>query len=150
MSNLGTIAQYLPFLNAILYGVYYVFLQEVFGKLSLSVILLTNGILFIVIALVARILAWDDLSFVALREPKIYWSFIALITLSTILQMTHYTALKNTSATYMAFAEISYPLFVPIFAYLLFSRQELSPSIALGGGLILIGSVIIARGGVAP
>lgn len=49
----------------------------------------------------------------------------------------------------MAFAEISYPLFIPIFAYLLFARQELSPSISIGGGLILLGSIIIARGGVA-
>jgi drug/metabolite transporter (DMT)-like permease len=72
--------------------------------------------------------------------------FVALIVLSTILQVTHYTALKNTSATYMAFAEISYPLFVPLFTYFLFSRSELSGSIALGGGLILLGSVIIARG----
>ncbi|MFN5062188.1 MAG: hypothetical protein ACK5GN_05015 [Pseudomonadota bacterium] len=45
----------------------------------------------------------------------------------------------------MAFAEISYPLFVPLFTYFLFSRSELIGTIALGGGLILLGGVIIAR-----
>jgi drug/metabolite transporter (DMT)-like permease len=143
------IAQYLPFLNAVLYAVYYVFLQEIFGKLSLSVVLLTNGLLFTILALLARLFSWDDLSFAALKEPRMLWSFVALIALSIVLQVTHYFALKNTSATYMAFAEISYPLFIPIFAYLLFARQELSPSISIGGGLILLGSIIIARGGVA-
>jgi len=143
------IAQYLPFFNAVLYAVYYVFLQEIFGKLSLSVVLLTNGLLFTILALLARLFSWDDLSFAALKEPRMQWSFVALIALSIVLQVTHYFALKNTSATYMAFAEISYPLFIPIFAYLLFARQELSPSISIGGGLILLGSIIIARGGVA-
>jgi drug/metabolite transporter (DMT)-like permease len=91
----------------------------------------------------------DGLSFVALKDQKILVVFIGLIIVSTILQATHYTALKNTSATYMAFAEISYPLFVPLFTYFLFSRSELSSSIALGGGLILLGSIVIARGSVS-
>lgn len=144
--DLAAIAHYLPFLNAILYGLYYALLQETYGKLSLATILLTNGILFIVTALGIWIGRVDSLSFAQLREPRIVWIFIALIALSTVLQATHYTALKNTSATYMAFAEISYPLFVPLFTYLLFARAELTGSIALGGGLILLGSVIIARG----
>jgi len=144
--DLAAIAIYLPFINAILYGLYYALLQETYGTLSLSTILLTNGILNIAIALVLWGFRIDGLSFMPLRDSKMLWIFLALIAVSTILQATHYTALKNTSATYMAFAEISYPLFVPLFTYFLFSRSELSGSIALGGGLILLGSVIIARG----
>jgi uncharacterized membrane protein len=75
------------------------------------------------------------------------WVFVALVALSSIIQATHYVALKNTSATYMAFAEISYPLFVALFTALLFSRSELTPTIAFGGGLIMVGSLVIARGG---
>lgn len=145
--NTQSAALYLPFLNAILYGLYYAFLQEMYGRLSLSTILLTNGALFILTAVTAKIFRWDNISFGALREGSALWVFIGLVVLSTILTATHYIALKNTSATYMAFAEISYPLFVPLFTYLLFNRTELSSSLLLGGGLILVGSYVIARGG---
>jgi drug/metabolite transporter (DMT)-like permease len=144
--EIATIALYLPFINAIIYGLYYALLQETYGTLSLATILLTNGILFIITALVMWALRWDSLSFLPLKDHKMLWVFVTLIVVSTVLQATHYVALKNTSATYMAFAEISYPLFVPLFTYFLFARSELSGSIALGGGLILLGSVIIARG----
>ena len=147
--DITTIGLYLPFINAILYGLYYALLQETYGALSLATILLVNGIIFILTALAMLMLRLDGLSFVALKDQKILVVFIGLIIVATILQATHYTALKNTSATYMAFAEISYPLFVPLFTYFLFSRSELSSSIALGGGLILLGSIVIARGSVS-
>ena len=89
----------------------------------------------------------DSISFSELRDTKMLCVFFGLIVISTVLQATHYIALKNTSATYMAFAEISYPIFVPLFTYFLFNRSELSGSIVIGGGFILLGSYIIAAGG---
>jgi drug/metabolite transporter (DMT)-like permease len=145
--DITPIAAYLPFLNSIFYAIYYAFLQESYGRLSLSTLLLTNGILFIVLALVATVFRLDSIGFGELRDSKMLSVFLGLIVISTILQATHYIALKNTSATYMAFAEISYPLFVPLFTYFLFNRSELSSSIIIGGGFILLGSYIIAMGG---
>lgn len=143
--DIAAIALYLPFLNAVLYGLYYALLQESYGALSLATILLTNGLLFIATAVVMACAGLDSLSLSPLRNHKMLWVFVAVIVVSTILQATHYLALKNTSATYMAFAELSYPLFVPLFTYFLFSRYELTPSIGIGGALILVGSAIIAR-----
>jgi drug/metabolite transporter (DMT)-like permease len=143
--DLTTIAIFLPFFNAIFYGLYYAFLQEVLGSLSLATILLVNGALSILTSLAMCLLRLDGLSFVALEERRIMVVFIGLIIISIILSATHYAALKNTSATYAAFAEISYPLFVALFTYLLFSRGELTSSIALGGGLIFLGSLVIVR-----
>jgi drug/metabolite transporter (DMT)-like permease len=145
--DITPIVAYLPFLNSILYAIYYAFLQESYGRLSLSTLLLTNGILFIVLALVTTVFRLDSIGFGELRDSKMLSVFLGLIVISTILQATHYIALKNTSATYMAFAEISYPLFVPLFTYFLFNRSELSGSIVVGGGFILLGSYIIAMGG---
>lgn len=145
--EITSIAAYLPFVNSILYAIYYAFLQESYGRLSLSTLLLTNGTLFIVLALAATGLRLDSIEFGELRDSKMLAVFIGLIVISTILQATHYIALKNTSATYMAFAEVSYPLFVPLFTYFLFNRSELSSSIIVGGGFILLGSYIIAMGG---
>jgi hypothetical protein len=135
--DITPIVAYLPFLNSILYAIYYAFLQESYGRLSLSTLLLTNGILFIVLALVTTVFRLDSIGFGELRDSKMLSVFLGLIVISTILQATHYIALKNTSATYMAFAEISY----------LFNRSELSGSIVVGGGFILLGSYIIAMGG---
>ena len=145
--EMTSIAAYLPFLNSILYAVYYAFLQESYGRLSLSTLLLTNGLLFILLALVTTVFRLDSIGFGELRDSKMLTIFIGLIVITTVLQATHYIALKNTSATYMAFAEISYPLFVPLFTYFLFNRSELSGSIIIGGGFILLGSYIIAMGG---
>lgn len=145
--EITSIVAYLPFLNSILYAVYYAFLQESYGRLSLSTLLLTNGLLFIVLALIATLTRIDSIGFSELRDARMLSVFFGLIIISTVLQATHYIALKNTSATYMAFAEISYPLFVPLFTYFLFNRSELSSSILVGGGFILVGSYIIAAGG---
>jgi hypothetical protein len=48
--DLTAVALYLPFVNAILYGLYYALLQETYGALSLATILLTNGVLLILTA----------------------------------------------------------------------------------------------------
>jgi drug/metabolite transporter (DMT)-like permease len=144
--DLATIALYLAFANAVLYGLYYALLQETYGVLSLSTILLTNGILNIVLALAAWAFRFGTISYAPLVSSRALWIFVALVVLSSIIQSTHYIALKNTSATYMAFAEISYPLFVALFTWILFSRSELTLSIALGGALIMVGSIVIARG----
>ena len=143
--DIASIAIYLPFVNAVLYGLYYALLQESYGALSLATILLTNGVLFVVTALTMYWFKWDKVSLAPLQTPKMLWVFVAVIIVSTILHVTRYVALKNTSATYMAFAELSYPMFVPLFAYFLFARSEMTGSIALGGSLILLGSAIIIR-----
>ncbi len=146
--NLVRCAAYLPFINAVLFGLLYALLQELYGAVSFSTILLTNGILYVLIALLSWLLGYGEISHLPLDSNKMVIIFVVQLIIMAVVQVTHFISLKNTSATYMAFAELGYPLFVPIFAYLLFSREELSRSIAVGGLFIFLGSIIIARGGV--
>lgn len=148
--DIKTVALYLPLFNAVLYGLYYALLQESYRALSLSTIMFANGALYILLALVASFFRFGELSIAPLKDSKLLIIFIAVLIVATVSQATHYISLKNTSATYMAFAELSYPLFVPLFTYYLFSRSEMTPSIGVGGGLILLGSYIITRGGAQP
>ncbi|MEY4700995.1 MAG: hypothetical protein RL326_1182 [Pseudomonadota bacterium] len=74
--EITSIAAYLPFVNSILYAIYYAFLQESYGRLSLSTLLLTNGTLFIVLALVATAFRLDSVGFGELRDSKMLAVFI--------------------------------------------------------------------------
>lgn len=142
------VAPYLPFLNAVLFGLLYALLQEIYGVLSFSTILLANGVLYLTIAGISALLGYGEISSAGLGDSKFLTIFTVQLLIIAILQVTHFISLKHTSATYMAFAELGYPLFVPFFTYIIFSRIELTRSIAVGGVLILLGSIIIARGGV--
>lgn len=71
--------------------------------------------------------------FIAVAAPALGWLF------------TTY-AIKNTSATYAAFAEISYPLFALLFLFLFFGLRTVDWTILLGGGLIMAGSLIMVYG----
>lgn len=55
-------------------------------------------------------------------------------------------AVRNTSALYASFAEISYPLFAVLFLFLFFGLRSIDWTILLGGGLIMLGSFIMLYG----
>ena len=57
--------------------------------------------------------------------------------------LTMLVVTKNISATYAAIGEISYPIFVALFSYFFFRNRDLDWSMALGGLLIMVGSVIV-------
>jgi len=53
------------------------------------------------------------------------------------------TVTKHISPTYAAIGEVAYPIFVPIFAYLLFREKQWDWSTIAGGGLIFMGLFIL-------
>lgn len=52
-------------------------------------------------------------------------------------------SITNKNATLAGLIEISYPVFIILFAYLLFKENQLSISAAAGGSLIFLGIFII-------
>lgn len=54
-----------------------------------------------------------------------------------------YAAISQKNVTYAAVLEISYPLFVCLFTWLLFRDLQLSWNIAIGGLLIFTGSALV-------
>jgi len=67
---------------------------------------------------------------------------LASMIVGTAAALAIFGSIQSLGATRAALLEISYPLFVAVFAVLLF-RERLDPGVLAGGGFIALGSAII-------
>ena len=75
---------------------------------------------------------------------KILLLFLTVQAISLMLgQYLIYAAIAQKNVTYAAVLEISYPIFVCLFTWLLFRDLQMSWNIALGGLLIFAGSALV-------
>lgn len=65
---------------------------------------------------------------------------------STLTAFLVYYAINASNATLASLIEVTYPLFVVLFAYLMLGENHLSVSVAVGGLLILLGTGVIISG----
>lgn len=56
------------------------------------------------------------------------------------------TAIGQKNATLVGIIEMTYPIFIALFAYVLFGEVQLTPKAMFGGALVLVGLGLIARG----
>ena len=79
-----------------------------------------------------------------LRElgPDRIWFAVAMIS-STVGTLLIYLAIGEKNATLASLIEISYPLFVALFAWLFFRQVHLNAMTLVGAGLILGGVAIV-------
>lgn len=135
-----------PILAAMCYGLAFAFTEKAL-KITSAVTYLTISAavgFFFILGLVA--VKGERFSWGFLHNPKDMTIFlIAAIAPSLGWLFTTY-AIKNTNASYAAFAEISYPLFTLLFLFIFFGLRSLDWTILLGGSLIMIGSFIMVYG----
>lgn len=75
---------------------------------------------------------------------KMLLLFLAVQAFSLLMgQYLIYAAISQKSVTYAAILEISYPIFVCLFTWILFKDLQMSWNIALGGLLIFAGSALV-------
>jgi drug/metabolite transporter (DMT)-like permease len=75
---------------------------------------------------------------------KMLLLFLAVQAFSLLMgQYLIYAAISQKSVTYAAILEISYPIFVCLFTWILFKDLQMSWNIALGGLLIFSGSALV-------
>ena len=144
--NLKTIVAIAPFINAILYGLYYALLERNYQKLPMSTVALVSALtsLVLLLFLTGTKLVPLDMSF--LKDKQSVMLVIAAQIVSIGVTVMMYLAIRYASATYLAFGELGYPFFVAIFAYLLFGTKELNWHIAAGGIFIVVGCSILLYG----
>jgi len=144
--DIKTIAIFLPFLNAVLYGLYYALLEQNYQKISLPTAMLSSAFVNVLSAILLVVTRNGQIDFTPLADRQSFIVYSLSLLVGVAITIIMYLAMKYTSATYMAFAELGYPLFVPIFAYLLFGRQNFSWSLIIGGVLVMIGCYVILLG----
>jgi len=128
---------------AVIWGVHYPLVDNALRKLSLvSVLVLTAVPLLLIAPFFYKTLAAD---YEILKD--LGWSgsapILALALTSLAGSVLLFMSINSKNATLASVIEISYPLFVAVFAYVLFRHMHVNASIVLGGLLVFAGVAII-------
>jgi drug/metabolite transporter (DMT)-like permease len=128
---------------AILWGIHYPLVDNALKRISPVGVLLLTAIPILLVSLVFhRQLAADYLAIKGMD-----WGtrliVIALSVTGLLGTVLLYMSIVSRNATLASLIEISYPVFVVLFSYLLFRQVHINPSVVLGGVLVFAGVALI-------
>lgn len=135
---------FFPIFAAVLYGLNYAVMGRVFETYSLATYVFYSTVIGLFCAAAFVLINKDTLSIVQPFRDRNFTLMMVVAVLAawggwffTIL------AIKNVSPTFAAIAEVCYPVFVPLFAYLLFREKQWDMPTLIGGAFIFTGLAII-------
>jgi drug/metabolite transporter (DMT)-like permease len=128
---------------AIVWGIHYPLIDFAMKRLSVYGVLLISvlPVLFLM-PVFLRDLARDVDTFKLLPTNE-QWLVAAIGLTSTLGAVLLYLSVSSKNATLASIIEITYPVFVVLFAYLLFRQVHINTSVILGGLMILVGAGMI-------
>lgn len=130
---------------SVLWGLSYVLFEQIYKKISVATAL---GLVCLVIFAVMTIWAWlsgnlrPDLTALA-SSKKLLWLFIGGTITALIADLFIGLSIHGKNATLAGLVEISYPIFIVLFAYLLFKEQQINTAAIIGGLLIFAGVFVV-------
>lgn len=128
---------------AIIWGIHYPLLDFAMKRISVYGVLLLSVLpVFFLMPLFMRELSGDVDSF-RLLPVKEQWTILTVALTSTVGAFLLFLSISSKNATLTSLIEISYPVFVILFAYLLFKQFHANLSVMIGGLLILTGAITI-------
>lgn len=137
---------YFPIMAAMIYGLSFAFAEKALKLTNVATYMLfccLSGMLTVATLIAVK---KEGLSFeFANNRDDILTMIMAVATPWLGWLLTIY-AIKNTSAAYAAFAEISYPLFTVICLVLFFGVRQFDWHVLAGGALVMAGSFILVLG----
>jgi drug/metabolite transporter (DMT)-like permease len=128
---------------ALVWGVHYPLVDHALKKLSLVSVLLLTALPILVLALFFhRTLAADYAVWTTLDTgPRI--RVLALALTSLLGSVLLFLSIAGKNATLASLIEISYPVFVAVFAWLLFREIHVNTSVIIGSLLVFAGVAMI-------
>lgn len=128
---------------ALIWGIHYPLVDHALKKISLVSVLLLTALPVVVLALFShRTLATDYAVWANLDTgPKV--RVLALALTSLLGSVLLFLSIAGKNATLASLIEISYPVFVTLFAWLLFREIHVNPSVIIGGLLVFAGVAMI-------
>ena len=128
---------------AIIWGIHYPLIDFAMKRLSVySVLLISVLPVLFLMPMFLRDLARDVEVFKLLPTNE-QWLVAAIGLTSTLGAVLLYLSVNSKNATLASLIEITYPVFVVLFAYLFFRQVHVNTSVILGGLMILIGAGLI-------
>lgn len=128
---------------AITWGIYYPLVDMALKRISLySVILLSMIPVLLVMPLFMKTLS-EDVETVKTLPASEQWIIVCLGLIGLFGEVMVYLAIGSKNATLASLIEMTYPLFVVFFAYLFYRQLDVTPSVLLGGLMILTGAGLV-------
>ncbi len=130
---------------SVLWGLNYVLAEQLYKNISvITSISITTFFTFIITLLVTlnRGVLFRDVTAI-LDSKRLIIILVAEIIVFILADLLIAFSIIEKSATIAGLIEISYPLFIALFAYLIFRESELNMSISIGGLFIFVGVGII-------
>ena len=140
---------FLPLLSATLYGLSYAVLGVALKQVSFATFIFYQALMNIIMASVLIYWKRADLKFLSLSEMgageggRILLLIILASVAGWIAWISSTYTMKTVNPTYAAIGEIAYPIFVPIFAYLIFKDKQWDMATITGGTIVMIGLFIM-------
>lgn len=130
---------------AVVWGIHYPLVDFALKRLSVTAVLLLTAAPILVVALASRSLGADLEAWRALPWGE-RLTILALALTSLAGSVLLFLSISGKNATLASLIEISYPVFVALFAFLLFREWHLDASVAFGALLVFAGVAIIIWG----
>lgn len=130
---------------AVVWGIHYPLVDHALKRVSLTGVLLLTAIPILILPLVTRSVVADVLTLRAMDWSE-RWPILALSLTSLAGSVLLYLSISGKNATLASLIEITYPVFVALFAYLLFRQMHLNASVMIGAGLVFAGVAVIILG----
>ena len=130
-------------IGALVWGLHYNLVGKALTVASPITVLIIQLLPLIVILPLYFSTFLTDLKQIYLSTMDIKISSIVMIFTNIIASLALYKAIEGSNATLASLIEISYPVFVALFAIILFKENHLDWSTVIGGLLVLSGTAII-------
>lgn len=136
-----------PILASITWGAIYALDQKILQKTSPLVFLFIDALITIAVFLPIILLQKNSLTELTAIDRKSMALMAVTVLLTIAADFFILFGVKHLNASIASIIEISYPLFVAIFSYMLFRTAPTLP-VFIGGMMIVVGSAIVIRYGV--
>ena len=128
---------------AVTWGVYYPLVDMALKRISLySIILLSMIPVLLVLPFFLKTVS-DDLETVKMLPASEQWVIVSLGVIGLFGEVMVYLAITGKNATLTSLIEMTYPVFVVLFAYIFYRQMHVTASVFVGGLMILVGSGLI-------
>jgi len=128
---------------AITWGIYYPLVDMALKRISLySVILLSMIPVLLVMPLFMKTVG-NDIQTVRALPVSEQWIIASLGLIGLFGEVMVYLAITGKNATLASLIEMTYPVFVVLFAYVFYREMHVTPSVFFGGLMILTGAGLI-------
>jgi drug/metabolite transporter (DMT)-like permease len=128
---------------SILWGLNYVLLEKVIEKVNVFTMMFVESLVF------AIIMGLLSIGFGSWRSDihniyEIKYTFACNIVVYMLANLLIVMSIKHSNAVVAGLIEITYPIFIIIFSYLILNKSNLDSTTVLGGIFIMIGVIIIS------